>query len=50
MQQIKATEEKSHCQNYSSEKIYEGKINCKSFKSKGKTSNSNKNNEEKSDS
>ena len=42
MQQIKATEEKSHCQNYSSEKIYERKINCKSFKYKGKISNSNK--------
>ena len=50
MQQIKATEEKCHCQNSSNEKIDERKINCKSFKSKGIISNSNKINEEKSDS
>jgi len=50
MQQIKATEEKSHRQNSRSEKIYEREINCKSFKSKGKISNNNKTNEEKFDS
>ena len=50
MQQIKATEEKSDWQNSSSEKIYERKITCKIFKSKSKFSNSNKTNEEKSDS
>ena len=50
MQQRKATEGKSHYQNSSSEKIYAPKTNCKRFKSKTKISNSNKTNEEKSDS
>ena len=50
MQQREATEKKSHYQNSSSENIYERKINCKSFKSKDKFYNSNKTNEEKSDS
>ena len=50
MQQRKGTEEKYHCQNSRSEKIYERKLNSKSFKSKGKISNSNKTKDEKSDS
>ena len=50
MQQIKGTEDKSHCQDSRSEKFYERKIDCKSFKSEGKISNSNKTNEENSDS
>ena len=38
---------KSDCQDSSGKKFYERKLNCKSFKSKGKISNNNKSNEEK---